>query len=236
MAAPFNFRIAKIDLTGLTLIYQETFRKFNTNLLARVVFVDESLYFAVTTGNLIYPSASNIPQMIPGGYKHGILFSSDVSRACYTLSASLPQPAITISTSGSLAPIPDPFTIDSALVLSQQTLTIIKLYLPAMSSWASYCPTQEFSYPFLTNQNLATITLNLDTMSAVPIDLFRTTAQCTPALIPKFQYSFYTAPLASLDLSIDPDTGHISPNCSSVPSANVQIKVMGTVQNFQWGY
>lgn len=58
MASPFNFRIANIDLTDLTLIYQETFQKFNTNELRRVVFVDEDLYFAVTTGNLIYPDAS----------------------------------------------------------------------------------------------------------------------------------------------------------------------------------
>ncbi len=60
MASPFDFRIANIDLTGLALIYKETFRKFNTNELRRVVFVDENLYFAVTTGNLIYPDATGV--------------------------------------------------------------------------------------------------------------------------------------------------------------------------------
>lgn len=173
--------------------------------------------------------------MIPGGIKHGMLFSSDVSHACYTLSASPPPSAIVISPTGSLGAIPDPFSIDTSLSLYQETLTIIQLYLPGVTSWASYCPTQDFSYPFTTTQSHLKITLNLDTMSAVSIDPFQATAQCNPVATAKFQYSFNTVP-ASLDLRIDPDTGDISPNCGSVPSTNVPIKVKGTVQNLQWAY
>jgi hypothetical protein len=60
IVAPSNYKfyIANIDLFGGLVRYQETFYKFETNELKRVVFVSDSLYFGVNVGNLIYPYSS----------------------------------------------------------------------------------------------------------------------------------------------------------------------------------
>ena len=120
--------------------------------MKRVVFLSETLYFGVNVGNLIYPNSSIIPEYISGFKKHGILFSSDVSSACYDLNTA-PAPSTVspklITSSGILTPCPNPFIQDFSLILAAETLTPIKLNLASVSQWENFCPTLEFRYPFV---------------------------------------------------------------------------------------
>ena len=95
--------------------------------------MSETLYFGVSFGNLIYPNSTSTFELI-GVKKHGILFSSDVTRACYDLNtiASALSPK-TISFPGSLSFILNPFILDSSLTLITEALTVVPLDLAGVN-------------------------------------------------------------------------------------------------------
>jgi hypothetical protein len=77
-----------------------------------------------------------------GARKNGILFSSDVSRACYDLNTiASPISPKTITLSGSLPSISNPFIPDPFFFLTTETLTIFPLDLARVNKWGSFCPT-----------------------------------------------------------------------------------------------
>ncbi len=124
---------------------------------------------------MIYYNSALASQMI-GARKNGILFSSDVSRACYDLNTiASPISPKTITWIGSLPSISNPFVSDTLFFLTPETLTIYPLDLAGVNKWGSFCPTLGFAFPFVTTYN-PSITVNFDTMTPIPINGFNAVA------------------------------------------------------------